>query len=602
MKKLFTIISLVSVLALTSCDKYLTRPNLDAFDDQNFWSTEEAMRAFAQGTYTAYLVGYSNAWSWGRYFTSGGFADEFYNTSIWTTTTANSGNGWTFSYVRRHNVMIARADLLPLSDEAKNHWKGVGHFFRAMEYADLVWSFGDVPFYDTEIYPSDPVEVLYKERQPAAEVCLKIMEDYEFAAANVRVNDGVNQINRDLVLAMMSRELLELGTMLKYHGKDQNGAAQALLQKSKWAAEQLMNSGKYQVEDDYRAMFASEDLSSNKEVIFYRQYVKAIVTHSLVTYSSEFFGESQSGVTLKALNNYLSVDGLPIKQSPVYDYAKDNNLRLYEEMYANRDPRVYATLNDKMRLNGLHNGHASTGICVSKFTPYQFSDADEYSSDRNSTDAPIIRYGEVLLNYAEACYELGEFTQAVADKTINVLRDRNIKKDNEGEVLPKLPKMVISGSDVTANGVVINDPDRDPSVSPILWEIRRERAVELFMEGHRKFDLKRWKKYSYIANEEIDGKPQDIVLGSYFDFSALSAEDKEKLFAKVSPEVLYVPVAGDSSLVAMNPIVSQLNRRDWVEGDMIYERQYFTSVPKDQIKLYKDNGVTLTQNPGWEAE
>jgi len=602
MKKLFTIISLVSVLALTSCDKYLTRPNLDAFDDQNFWSSETAMRAFAQGTYTAYLVGYSNAWSWGRYFTSGGSADEFYNTSIWSTTTATSGNGWTFSYVRRHNVMIARADLLPVSDEAKNHWKGVGRFFRAMEYADLVWSFGDVPFYDREIYPSDPVEVLYKERDAAADVCLKIMEDYDFAANNVRVNDGVNQINRDLVLAMMSRELLELGTMLKYHGKDANGAANQLLEKSKWAAEQLINGGKYQIVDDYRGIFSSEDLSSNKEVIFYRQYVQDIVTHSLVTYSSAMFGESQSGVTLKALNNWLSVDGLPIKQSPVYDYAKDNNIRYYEEMYANRDPRLYATLNDAMRIGGIHSCPASTGICVSKFTPYSFTNSKQYSSDYNSTDAPIIRYGEVLLNYAEACYELGKFDQSIADKTINVLRNRNIKKDNQGDVLPKLPKMVISGNNVTANGIVVDDPDRDPSVSPILWEIRRERAVELFMEGHRRFDLKRWKKFSYIANAEVGGKPQDIVIGSYFNYGALTDEQKEQLLSKIPAAYLYRPIEGDDSFVALNPIVSQQNRRDWVEGDIVYERQYFTSVPKDQIKLYKDNGVTLTQNPGWDAE
>ncbi len=602
MKKIFTIISLVSILALSSCSDYLDRKNLDSFDDQNFWSTEQSMRLFAQGTYTAYLVGYSNAWSWGRYFTSGGSADEFYNTSIWTTTTATSGNGWTFSYVRRHNLMIARADLLPVSDEAKNHWKGVGRFFRAMEYADLVWSFGDVPFYDTEIYPSDPVEVLYKERQPAADVCLKIMEDYEFAANNVRLNDGANQINRYLVLGMMSRELLELGTMLKYHGKDQNGAAKALLEKSKWAAEQLMASGKFEIVDDYRGIFSSEDLSTNKEVIFYRQYKKDIVTHSLVTYSSDKFGESQSGVTLKALNNYLAVDGLPIKQSPVYNYAKDNNIRYYEEMYANRDPRVYATLNDAMRIGGIHNSPASTGICVSKFTPYTFTDSKEYSSDYNSTDAPIIRYGEVLLNYAEACAELGLFTQDIADKTINVLRNRNIKKDNEGDVLPKLPKMVISGGKVTANGVEINDPDRDPSVDPVLWEIRRERAVELFMEGHRRFDLKRWKKFSYIANNEVNGKPQDIVLGSYFNYGALTDDQKADLLSKVPEAYLYRPIEGNDAYVALNPIVSQLNRRDWVEGDIIYERQYFTSVPKDQIKLYKDNGVTLTQNPGWDAE
>lgn len=593
----------MSVLALVSCSDYLDRKNLDSFDDQNFWTGEQNMRAFAQGAYTAYFTGYVWAYNdYGRYFTTGGSADEWYNTSLWTTNTATSGNGWSFSYVRRANVMIARADLLPVSEEAKNHWKGVGRFFRAMEYVDLVWAFGDMPFYDREIYPSDPVEVVYKEREPMADVCLKIAEDYKFAAQNVRLNDGANQINRYFVLGMMSRELLELGTLLKYHGKDQNNAAETLLKESKWAAEQLIESGKFEVDDDYRAPFASEDLSNNKEVIFYRQYAKGLVTHSLVTYSAGYYGESQQGVTLKALNNYLAVDGLPIKQSPLYDYESDNNIRLYEDMYANRDPRMSATFNDTLRINGVHSSPALTGICVSKFTPYTFTDPDQYSQDRNTTDAPIIRYGEVLLNYAEACAELDEFTQDIADKTINVLRNRNIKKDNEGDVLPKLPKMVISGGKVTANGVEINDPDRDPSVDPVLWEIRRERAVELFMEGFRRSDLKRWKKFSYIANNEVDGKPQDIVLGGYFDYTALSDADKTKLFSKVDPKALYCPIEGDSSFVAMNPIVSQLNRRDWVEGDIIYERQYFTSVPKDQIKLYKDNGVTLTQNPGWDAE
>lgn len=593
----------MSVLVLVSCSDYLDRKNLDSFDDQNFWTGEQNMRAFAQGAYTAYFTGYVWAYNdYGRYFTTGGSADEYYNTSLWTTTTANSGNGWSFTYVRRANVMIARAALLPVDDEAKNHWIGVGRFFRAMEYTDLVWAFGDFPWYDKEIYPSDPVEVLYQERQPMAYVCSKIMDDYQFAAENVRLNDGVNQINRYFVLAMMSRELLELGTLLKYHGKDKDGVANKMFEKAKWAAEQLMESQKFEVVDDYRGIFASEDLSSNKEVIFYRQYAKGLVTHSLVTYSSGFYGESQVGVTQKALNNYLAVDGLPIKQSPTYNYNKDNNIRLYKDMYANRDPRLYATLNDTMRLNGVHNSPALTGICVSKFTPYTFTDADQYSQDRNTTDAPIIRYGEVLLNYAEACAELGLFDQTAADKSINVLRNRNIKKDNQGDVLPKLPKMVISGSNVTANGVVINDPDRDPSVSPILWEIRRERAVELFMEGFRRSDLKRWKKFSYIANKEVSNKPSEIVIGGYFDYTALTAAEKTKLFSKVNQAALYCPIQGDSSFVAFNPIVSELNRRDWVDGDIIYERQYFSSVPKDQIKLYKDNGVTLTQNPGWEAE
>ncbi len=600
MKKIYLIITLMSVLTLSSCADYLDRKTLDSFDDQNFWTSEQNMRAFAQQNYVAYFGGYANAWSWGRFFTSGGSADEFYNTSLWETNTANSGNGWSFTYVRRANLMIARAELLPVDEASKKHWIGIGRFFRAMEYMDLVWAFGDVPFYDKEIFPSDPVEVLYKEREPMADVCLKIMEDYTYAAENVRTNDGANQINRYVVLGMMSRELLELGTLLKYHNKGTD-AATALLEKSKWAAEQLMASGMFEVEDDYRGIFASEDLSTNKEVIFYRQYVQSMVTHSLVTYSSDKFGESQSGATLKFLNTYLAADGLPIKQSPTYDYASDNNVRYYEDMYANRDPRLYATLNDKMRLQGINSSSATTGICVTKFVPYTFTHEDQYSADRNSTDAPLIRYGEVLLNYAEACAELGKFDQAAADKSINLLRNRNIKKDNKGDVLPKLPKMEVSGDVVKANGVVIDDPDRDPSVSPVLWEIRRERAVELFMEGFRRSDLKRWKKFSYITNNEIDGKPQEIVLGSFFDYTKLTDAQKTELFKVVNQDILY-SATPDSTFVAFNPIKGVKDRRDWVEGDIIYERQYFTSVPKDQIKLYKDNGVTLTQNPGWDAE
>lgn len=601
MRKLTTIILLSSLVALTSCADYLDRKNLDSFDDANFWTSEQNMRAFAQGAYMTYFKGYANAWAWDRYFTSAGSADDFYNTGVWGTTTATSGNGWSFTNVRRHNVMINRVDLMPVPEETKNHWRGVGRFFRAMEYANLVWVFGDMPFYDRQVFPADSKDLQFKARDPRAMVCTKIMEDYEYAAANVRPNDGIQQINRYVVLGMMSRDLLQLGTMLKYHGDDP-AVAQKLIEKSKWASEQLMSSGLFQIVDDYRGIFASDDLSGNKEVIFYREYAAGKVTHSLITYSSGFSTESQQGVTLKSLNAYLTVDGLPIKQSPVYNYNSDNNTRLYVDMYKNRDPRLYATLNDTMRINGADNAYALTGICVNKFTPYVFSTPDNYTSDKNITDAPIIRYGEILLNYAEAAAELGQFDQTAANASINVLRNRNIKKDNKGDVLPKLPKMIISGSNVTANGVVINDPDRDPSVSPVLWEIRREREVELMMEGFRKTDLKRWKKYSYIANREIGGVPREGVLGSYFDFTKYNDAQKELIRNKNTKAALYCPIPGDSSRIALNPITSQLNRRDWVDGDITYERQYFTSIPKNQIKLYKDNGYKLAQNPGWEEE
>ena len=43
------------------------------------------------------------------------------------------------------------------------------------------------------------------------------------------------------------------------------------------------------------------------------------------------------------------------------------------------------------------------------------------------------------------------------------------------------------------------DPDRDPDVSPFLWEIRRERRMEFVFEYSRLLDIKRWKKINYMS-------------------------------------------------------------------------------------------------------
>ncbi|MCH5684866.1 RagB/SusD family nutrient uptake outer membrane protein [Niabella sp. W65] len=99
---------------------------------------------------------------------------------------------------------------------------------------------------------------------------------------------------------------------------------------------------------------------------------------------------------------------------------------------------------------------------------------DQQSADIN--DCPVFRMGEILMNYAEAQFELGQFSQAIANATINKTRAR-------GEVAP----LNISA--------IPNDPTRDPAVDPVLWEIRRERAVELMGEGFRFDDLRRWKKW-----------------------------------------------------------------------------------------------------------
>jgi hypothetical protein len=588
--KIFTLI--LVLFSLTGCEKYLDRQNLDTFDESNFWTSEGNMRLFAQGAYTAYFTGYGSGFTWGNYFTGGAWSDETSSSAIWTQNPATSSTTWTFAWVRRANIMINRVDLMPVSDDVKNHWKGIGRFFRAMEYSDLAQSYGDIPWFDKEIFPAD-VELAYKDRDPIAVVATKIMEDYQYAAENVRVNDGLMQINRDVVLAFMSRHLLYFGTYLKYHNTDLT-VANTLLEQSKWAASQIISGGKYQVTDDYRAVFSSLDLTGNKDVIFFRQYETAKATHCLVSYNNQ---EAQTGTTLKMVETYLASDGLPVKQSPVYNYSLDNGLRYYPNQYKNRDPRMAATLVDSIRIQAAHNAYSTTGFLCWKFLPYLANATDLiYQGSTCTTDAPIIRYSEVLLNYAEALAELGQFTQADADISINKLRNRSIKKNNLGTALPKLPPMTISGNNVLANGVVINDPERDPSVSSLIWEIRRERCVELMFEGYRKSDLKRWNKYEYLKTVETNG-PTTLGKGAYVDLNKFPAATRTKILAAGK---FYTPNSTDPNKKFIYNLYDANLRRDWLPGNSYYERQYLNCVPLDQIKLYSDMGFVLTQNPGWE--
>jgi hypothetical protein len=207
----------------------------------------------------------------------------------------------------------------------------------------------------------------------------------------------------------------------------------------------------------------------------------------------------------------------------------------------------------------------------------------------------VIRYAEVLLNYAEAAAELGQFTQADADKTINKLRNRSIKKNNIGTALPKLPPMTITNNEVYANGIKVVDPDMDPGVTQLIWEIRRERSVELIFEGFRKNDLKRWKKFEYLKTIETAG-PTTLGKGAYVDLLKFPAATRTKIKAAVR---FYYPNPADQNKGFIYNLYDANMRRDWQPTVPYYERQYLNCVPLDQITLYSDQGYVLSQNAGW---
>lgn len=570
-------------LLVWGCDKdFLEVPPQDQMTDETFWTSESNIETFAFGFYPAYFPGYGSGYAWGKFFSGESFNDDFAPTSppVFTSSVPTSGGGWTFSWVRKANIFINRVQDSPIEEDAKEHWIGIGRFFRGMEYKDLVQRFGDVPWYESELNESQTDE-LYKPRDSREFVMDKVLEDFQYAAANVREDARVDglMVNRDVVLGFMSRVFLFEGTWQKYH-EGNTEKAREYLEAAKWAANELITDGNYSL-GNYRDVFSSVSLAGNPEVILYREYESGILTHALMSYNNR--GESQTGVSKDAIDSYLTENGLPIDQDPAYQ--GDHGI---ENVMANRDPRLHQTIVPyELRLNGVVGHYSTTGFATHKFLNEEIKDNQEGFSSLNIIDSPVLRYGEVLINYAEAAAELATvggpaLTQEDINKSINVLRARPGVD---------MPAVELSGESFSVNGTVIVDPERDPDVSPILWEIRRERRVELMMEGFRNDDLKRWKKFEYL--DMVDN--YEINMGAWIDksdYDPADPDDDNPVAGIVLVDENGNEVSGDQGYI--KPATAESTIRRFEDP-----RVYLRPIPLDQITLYSDFGVSLEQNPGW---
>ena len=186
-------------------------------------------------------------------------------------------------------------------------------------------------------------------------------------------------------------------------------------------------------------------------------------------------------------------DGQPYKLSSV-ENADSLNIK---NMIRTRDPRFEATFQDVPKVQ------AATLLYASKFidrTGPTFWNSGNippmYGSNSNTNDAPVMRYSEVLLNWIEAKAELATLggssvTQLDIDISINQIRNRPLDSEAIAKGVQKTAPMSLAA--------LPDDPDRDPDVSPLIWEIRRERRMEFVFEYSRLLDIKRWKKINYMS-------------------------------------------------------------------------------------------------------
>ncbi len=632
-KFLLGIFALAMCFVASSCDEILDRPSLNTPDDGSFWKTETDLSLYAHEFYNNYFIGYGVGWSeaYSPFRGYDAYSDDVASTgaqanltenvptSVMSTSATAVGTyskeftcpSMNWYWIRKANIMIDRIDERMkgnLSTEAYNHWIAVAKFFKSFSYSRLVQRYGDVPYFEKTVGSAD-LDILYKDRDDRVYVMDQVMAMCKDVLTNLRTNDGDNKLNRYVAAAYISRWFLFEGTWQKYHSAAIGGgnmeAANKYLAFAKEAAEIVINSGNYAIDLPLRDLFGSESLSS-KEALMVREFSDAqAVRHCVASYSNSV--ESQAGLNLDFLKSVIRVDGKPYTTSSTYDPADPKVLSL-PVMAENCDPRFESSICE------IPDGSSSTLVYQRKFidrNSWTLNDKDRgqiatYGSNTNTNDAPVIRYAEVLLNWIEAKAELGGVTQGDIDKSINALRARPLDATAIAKGLKQTAPMVLA--DITAGF----DPERDADVDPLVWEVRRERRLEMVFEHSRNLDIRRWGKLFNMDNN----KNPDTILGPWVDFANDVQKGSGKLYDETDAEAT-IPLAKllkAGSTTVCKPDGTKVTYDGSNEADMVgyyvptnvkprkefYERNYLNPIGSQEINDYKDKGYTLTQTKGWE--
>ena len=614
MKKI--IFTFLTLALACSCSDLLDRPALTKVADDGFWRGEGDIRLYANAYYPVYFEGYGSGWDQEYAPVRGGtgFCDDFVSESkqsnftnkVPTSSGSSSesrscsseyyGPSWGFGRIRKTNIFIDRVQNVAkgrLSEEAYGHWLSVAYFFKVYEYSDLVNVYGNVPYFETTVRDDD-MDTMYKDRDDRQTVMDKVYEMSEYILEHMRTDDGPNNLNRYIAAGFISRFFLNEGTWQYYHaGEDycDNEHAKKYLELAVRAGDIVINSGKFSFGSTYKDLFASFDLSGNPEIIMYRHYDQGHnIMHCVGSYNSG--SESQTGVNLEFIKAYNCNDGLPMGLSKVTDPKDPTELSL-AKLVKSRDPRFFESFYDRV------NKYSSSLIYMYKFCVRSALDVyyetgtapGEWKGKFNYSDAPIMRLGEVVLNWIEAKAVLAEMggaaiTQSDLDKSINGLRSRPLTPEAMAAGVKQTSPLMINS--------IPNDPVRDKDVPALMWEIRRERRMELFSEGNRIKDLRRWYKLDYM---DYDTNP-DKYLGPWVN---LDVECQQ--FMKDKINVIKVQHADGTIVKYDGTNADQMEGfycvRNAVNRETFFDRSYMAPVGQQQINDYKERGYKLTQTVNW---
>lgn len=578
MKKIITYL-IITILLLGCNDDFLDRTPLSEIAPENSFNTAQDLELYTNSFYNDLpgVGGIIESDNKSDNILFNGIPQEQSGERIIPPTAGSSA--WSWGDLRKINIFFENFDR-STDESAKKEYSGVAYFFRALFYYNKLRRFGEVPWYD-EVIGSDDTDLLLKPRDSREFITQKIIEDLDKAIENLNTDKSSDRVNRWTALALKSRICLFEGTFRKYHG-GQN--ADELLNLAQQAAKRVMDEGPYRLYStgnpnaDYRDLFASNDAIED-EIMLTRRYSIDLDVINSVNYYFTSPTQSDVGLTKSIVDTYLLDNGLPFTSQAGYetmDFLQESR---------NRDPRMAQTIRTPgyVRIGGSSSILPDFSASISGYQIAKYiNDESQDGFQAGYQDIPIFRFAEVLLNFAEAKAELGTLTQADLDASIGLLRAR-----------AGMPALNITNANATPDPVLQSRYSNVTGTNAgVILEIRRERRVELVLEGFRYDDLMRWKNGKLL---EAHFKGMYFSGLGQFDLDGNGSFDLELFQGS--------PAFSTPQTLEIGGVISLLNG---TEGNLVpfatrtksfdEARDYLYPIPSGDILL----NPNLDQNPGWE--
>lgn len=504
---------------------------------------------------------------------------------------------WGWSNIRSVNYFLDNNTHSSVSADVRANYNGIARFFRAWLYFDKLYWYGGVPWIDHVLNPGDPELIAPRDTRDV--IITHIMEDCDYAFQNIAADNSSSSrasfVNKWCALLLKSRACLYEASWRKYHEGTPfvdgcNISADDLFEEAAEAAELVMRNSGFSLhtgtpaahgKGSYRDLFSSDMVPFDEVMLAVEQDNPLSVGYANYYYNKQ---NVRASLVRPFVNTYLNLDG-----SFYSEKTPDGKYKMFSEEMTGRDPRLGQTIRsiDYERKNSdgesvpatADYGYTLTGYHIIKFTVDDDA-ADLYGA--NGNDIPLMRFAEVLLNYAEAKAELGTLTDEDWRNTIGALRRR----------------AGITGGDLNAKPTVVDEYLKNtfyPKVEdPVLLEIRRERTIELCLEGFRLKDLKRWA----CGNLWVDVPWTGICIPGYGQPLDMNGDGIADVYYP-DPKMPNIPKEYESIAVSVGAPLSfvavpgGLMLRDDLPGRFWNDRMYLDPISSEDITM-NDN---LEQNP-----